>query len=445
MKKERNNAPKKKPQEEAEAPLWLVRTLQTLAYGIPLTFLAYVLYINYLPFGYEKTFTIDVGAEGDTDSSQAFYLEPSPDLSERKVAEDGSTYRELNGIAYAIFNPPVVLKDAEITVSVEGEGVSIIPPVIDFDPDDYEWDYEWDFTNEETAFQTKISDEARQRDWTRCSTSTAEVAEWLAMGGTKVPPPTATLSETRQSSVATLSSLRGGVPQGDDAAIYSASTPTETCVTIPVPDLEGNAFWFDGGMYFDGQSRLEMPGTVDLFENGPFTVYVEWTPQSSEGDNQQLAGHYNWELFQGSESIKFTIGRLNHATGSFESIEYAITDPKVFFNNTHELVAYYIPDQKSKRGYFGLYIDGVLVQTAQLRGDAIWQGYGAFDLSFGDSMHGSAETFVGTAKAVRYMQKNSLLQQYTYFAEPAINQWGFGVVSNGNDELIRRIILYTSK
>jgi hypothetical protein len=132
------------PTSELEPPRWLVLTLQILAYGIPLTFLAYVLYINYLPFGYEKTFTIDVGAEDDTDSSQPFYLEPSRDLSERMLAIDCTTYRELNGIANVIFKPDVVLKDAEITVSVEGDGVSIIPPYIDFNPNNYEWDYSWD-------------------------------------------------------------------------------------------------------------------------------------------------------------------------------------------------------------------------------------------------------------------------------------------------------------
>lgn len=130
--------------EELTAPRWLTITLTTLAYGIPLAFLAYVLYINYLPFGYEKTFTIDVGTEGDTDTRQPFYLEPSRDLSERKVAEDGTTYRELNGMANVVFKPDVVLKDAEITVSVEGDGVSIIPPYLDFDPHDYTWDYSWD-------------------------------------------------------------------------------------------------------------------------------------------------------------------------------------------------------------------------------------------------------------------------------------------------------------
>ena len=181
-----------------EPPRWLVFGLQFLAYAIPLSFLAYVLYINYLPFGYEKTFVIDVGSEGDTDSSQVFYLQPSADLGERKTAPDGTTYRELDGIAYAVFKPNVVLKDAEITIEVEGDGVSIIPPVIDFDPDTVNWDYEWDFTK--------------------------------------------------------------GIPN----------------------ELEGDAFYFDGCAYFDGKSRLELPESADMFEDGPFTVYAEWTPENNE-------------------------------------------------------------------------------------------------------------------------------------------------------------------
>jgi len=84
-----------------------------LGYAIPLAFLLYVLYINYLPFGYHKTFTINVGSNNDTKVSE-FYLEPSPDLSERKTAADGTPYRELNGMATAVFKPNVVLKNNKI-------------------------------------------------------------------------------------------------------------------------------------------------------------------------------------------------------------------------------------------------------------------------------------------------------------------------------------------
>jgi len=115
-----------------------------LGYAIPLIFLLYVLYINYIPFGYNKTFIIDVGSDNDTTVSE-FYLEPSQDLSEHKTNPDGTTYRELAGMTTAVFKPNVVLEDAEITVEVEGEGVSLISPYLDFDPNSIEWDKSWDF------------------------------------------------------------------------------------------------------------------------------------------------------------------------------------------------------------------------------------------------------------------------------------------------------------
>src|SRR3989338_2800467 len=61
------------------------------AYAIPLAVLLYVLYINFLPFGYNKTFVINVGAQDDT--SGEFRLDPSRYLSDRKTANDGTIYR----------------------------------------------------------------------------------------------------------------------------------------------------------------------------------------------------------------------------------------------------------------------------------------------------------------------------------------------------------------
>lgn len=118
------------------------------AYAIPLAFLLYVLYINYLPFGFSATYTIAVGAPGDTDASKPFYLEPSQSLSGRMTDASSTPYRTLNGLAYAVFNPGVVLKNATITASVTGgPGISIIPPTINFDPSSVKWDYSWDFAS----------------------------------------------------------------------------------------------------------------------------------------------------------------------------------------------------------------------------------------------------------------------------------------------------------
>ena len=131
-----------------------------LGYAIPISFLLYVLYLNYLPFGYHKTFTINVGSPNDTTPSE-FYLEPSKDLSDRMTNPDGSTYRTLNGMATAVFKPKAVLKDAKITVEINGDdGISIIPPHIDFDPNSVKWDHAWDFTKGVPKDLTNINNKA---------------------------------------------------------------------------------------------------------------------------------------------------------------------------------------------------------------------------------------------------------------------------------------------
>lgn len=304
--------------------------LTFLAYAIPIGFLLYVLYINFLPFGYNKTFTIDVGSANDTKVG-TFYLEPSKDLSERKtgIDENGKeyTYRELNGVAYAVFKPNVVLKDAEITIEVEGdEGISIIPPVIDFNPDDITWDYAWDFT------------------------------------------------------------------QG--------KTPEEL-------GLVGNAFPFDGAMYFDGKSRLELPDSADKFEDGPFTVYAEWTPVDSENNAQQIVGHYNWEIYQNKDSVEFRVGRMNDAQGPFYSIKYPIENTEDFFNTKHELIATYSPDPINGNGYIDLYVNKNLAGRTYLERDIISPEYnGRKNITLGKSDHGGGNFIKGYTSKIFF--KNSV-------------------------------------
>lgn len=275
-----------------------------LGYAIPLSFLLYVLYINYLPFGYHKTFTINVGSANDTTPGE-FYLEPSKGLSERMTNPDGSTYRTLNGMATAVFKPNVVLKDAKITVEVKGdEGVSLIPPTIDFDPNSIKWDYNWDFTN--------------------------------------------------------------GVPKD-------------------FINIKDRAFSYDSGIYFDGTARLELPKSANLFEDGPFSVYVEWVPNNDTGDGQQIIGHYNWELWQNKNSITYQIGRTNSATGETYSIKYPIVES--FFNTKHTAIAIYSPEEDGY-GYIKLIIDGALVGIVDIKQDKIFQDYnGDKNLSIGWTSH----------------------------------------------------------
>ncbi len=315
--------PRKKNTEQSPSKR-VIFWLQFSAYAIPLAFLLYVLYWNFLPFGYNKTFTIDVGSANDT--SGEFYLLPSRDLSERKTAPDGTTYRELNGTVYAIFKPEAVLKNAQITVSVEGEVVSIIPPVIDFNPDSVEWDYKWDFT------------------------------------------------------------------QG--------KTPEEL-------GLVGNAFPFDGAMYFDGKSRLELPDSADKFEDGPFSVYVEWTPEDAESDNQQIVGHFNWEIWQNNDSVEFRVGRMNRENGPAYSIKHPIDQS--FFNASHKILAIYNP---ADRGYIELFIDNNHIGRTYIDTDIIWNDYGSQNLSMGWTSHNyeSSPYLRGSIKKVNFLTKGVLTE-----------------------------------
>ena len=322
-----------------KSPVFWVRFT---AYAIPLAFLLYVLYWNFLPFGYNETFTINVGSSNDT--SGEFYLEPSKNLSERKTAPDGTTYRELNGMATAVFKPKAVLKNAKITVEVMGSGVSLIPPVIDFDPNSIKWDYSWDFTK-----------------------------------------------------------------------------------SIP-KDLIGDAFVFDGATYFDGKSKLELPNSANMFENGPFSVYVEWTPKDSEHDLQEIAGHFNWELLQNKNSVIFQVGRMNADKGLFYSLSYPIN--KEFFNAKHSALAIY---NSSENGYIDLFVDGNFAGRKYFGIDKIWKDYGGSqaNLSFGQWSKDTS-FFKGDLYKANIIGKNIL-----------INKSKINFITKGNSELNISIVSNT--
>src|SRR3989344_8968978 len=73
--------------------------IKSIPFVIPLAIIGYVVYWNWLPFGYEKTYVLDVGSEGDTDSSRDLYLRDLTDIgriSEPMIDENGNTYRDIN-------------------------------------------------------------------------------------------------------------------------------------------------------------------------------------------------------------------------------------------------------------------------------------------------------------------------------------------------------------
>lgn len=333
--------------------------IQIIAYFIPISFLFYVLYINFLPFGYDKTFIINVGSENDNNISQDFFLKPSKDISERKVDENGMAYRELGGIVYAVFKPKVVLKDVPVTVSVEGDDVYIIPPVIDFDPSYFNWDFFWDFTKNKT--------------------------------------------------------------------------PKEL-------GFVGNAFPFDGAMYFDGDSKIELPNTKNQFEDESFSVYLEYMPTEQKSETQQIIGHFNWEIWQNKDSVEFRVGRMNDKDGQAYSIKYPIDEN--FFNKKHTLLAIY---NSSEKGYMDLYIDNNFSGRKYFNLERIWKDYGNKNLSIGKSDHGDTTYMSGYIYDVGFMKKNILsVGENKYYNTNISDSISIPLFSNTVSKL-QKISIYVKK
>jgi len=129
----------KKDQRLKSRAFWL----RFFAYGMPFAFLLYMLYWNFLPFGYDKEFVIDVGSPYDM--SGEFRLKPSEYLSDRMSTTTMNglveTWREVSGPIYAVYNPSGVLRDKRMYIDVEGDNVTVMPLEIIDDYSRYDWDY----------------------------------------------------------------------------------------------------------------------------------------------------------------------------------------------------------------------------------------------------------------------------------------------------------------
>ncbi|MFT4303764.1 MAG: hypothetical protein ACMXYG_04305 [Candidatus Woesearchaeota archaeon] len=263
-----------------------------LAYIVPLIVIGLLIYVNWLPFGYQRTFVIDVGNSNDLDG--VFSIE---EFGVREMV-DGKYFRTLNGVAYAVFKPKVVLNNASYTVTLEGTNVSFLSmPSIDFD-----WDYDWTADN--------ILDD------------------------------------------------------------------------FIVVDSEGNSKELvvkDDCIYFDGDTRLVFPNSSDMFEEGPFAVYVEWVPEKAE-NRQQLIGHYNWEIEQNEDNVNFMIGRLTESN-SRPNIRLNIEEN--FYNLSYNLLAIYNP---SEDGYFELYINYEHINRRNIQNETLRPDYSQ-DLTIGNTFH----------------------------------------------------------
>lgn len=273
--------------------------IKFLAWTLPVIFVLVILYINFLPFGFTKTYNVYVLNDGKviSDSSRV-YLE---DSKGKQITNLTNVYDY--GTVYLVVKPYVILKNASVFVNLTGEDVYF--PLTNFNVSNISWDYNWDFTK-------------------------------------KVPL-----------------SLNG-------TAKY---------------DREKGCVYFNGSL----NQTLNYPESKDMFENDSFVIYARWNPEDSVGKSQQIVGHYNWELWQNNDSVRFMIGRLENKTGSMPSVSYKINSSE-FFNQNHSALLVYSPENIS--GYIELYVDNSFAGRAKIQNQTIWKDYnGDRNLSFGWSSH----------------------------------------------------------
>jgi|GEM_PF-1372407 len=424
-----------------------------IAWVLPIGILLTILYLNFLPFGYNKTLTIDVGTSGD-DKGQ-FYLDTSrADLGSRQEL-DGKTFRYLDGLAYAVYKPKVVLNNATIEAALEAdEGVNfILPP----DLTDVKWDYEWDANNIAEIFEIKTIESDLFKRFSNAKYE--EIAQEITIEN---------LNKELAIEVEWLAGEQSEILSGDVNAFHNQKTLTvkykDAQIDYKLPDFflgknhniliafEGkNLHIFVDGIaagkkslkqeinkegslkiskasntdsiklrkeirpeinikddcvYLDGKSRLVMPETADKFEEGSFTVYAKWTPELASS-SQQIIGHFNWEIWQNEKSVSFQVGRMSTSTGKFYKVSYPIEEN--FFNKEHDLIAIYNPISiNNQNGYIELFIDDVFAGREYFADETIWKDYGKEDLSIGWTTHNYERYpyFKGSICAVKYAHKS---------------------------------------
>ncbi len=162
-------------------------------------------------------------------------------------------------------------------------------------------------------------------------------------------------------------------------------------------DLIGSAFHFDRCTYFDGNSKLDLPESENIFETGPISIYASWKPES-DYPFQQIIGNFSWELRQDRDAVTLQIGRMDHASGTTHFVRYPI-QPE-FFNKQHTALAIYNPSVNG--GYMELYVDNIFAGRTYFGDSHIFPDYNeGFGLSFGKSFHTGSTFFKGCIYDVR--------------------------------------------
>ncbi len=405
-----------------------LKALKLFSYIIPFLIIGTVFYINYLPFGFQEKITLDVGNPNDTEGK--IFLEG--DLGPRQKV-DGEYFRYINGPAYLIYEPDSPLENTTVKLTWEGEGLTY-PKMPDLD---FAWDYEWDINNvgDDFIVETKKFDleDFKEREPIEIKNEEGEIIqdftkpfmisfEWeiekektLLDGDISLKQDLQYITLSSESflnryTLKDFSKEEEKIAEitfdGDDLFFYiDGEEQGDWGFKNKIEILNINNGFFknydqkdfekrieekDGCIYFKN-TRLEIPNSTNQFEEGPWVVYMEWIPETTDDSHQQLLGHFNWEIYQNKEQIQFNAGRMkldNQMTSLISEIQKESPVKK-----RHSLLALYQPNTEYKRhssesqGHITLFLNEELIGKRDFLNNSIREDYSQ-NLSMGHTRHG---------------------------------------------------------
>lgn len=430
---------------------------------IPLIVIGVILYLNFLPFGYSKEFVLDVGTSGD--DSGVLFLEGA--VGSRQEL-NGTSFRAIDGTATLVFSPQVILRNASVDVSLIGTDVYFVEqPSLD----NVSWDYSW---QGESFFDDFVVDAPHSLYSQFLNGETVDalgVKPWAVVVNYTALDSHSFLGDALVQDLKTLKfsvlnySLSYSLPDfylGANHSVLIGHTGTHLYMFVDsefVDKVAASMFVLtnttgaslismysdsitetvpivDGCLVFDGKSRLVYPNSSDMFEVGPFAVWVEWVP-TLKNNSQQLVGHFNWEVYQDSDKIQFRTGRMNNNSGPFYSVSSSFNN----FNQSNSLLALYSP---SDNGYIELFVNGKFAGQRSVGSDVLAIEYGTQDLSLGWTPHnfGNYPYFEGKICSVKFgyvaLEPSYVTSKSGKVADGS--EARFSIVGNGTlDEVIVRV------
>jgi hypothetical protein len=115
-------------------------SIRVLAWTLPVLFILLILYINFLPFGFQKEYTMTIGYDGSVvSSSPQMYLQ---DMMGNKITNLAGVYNY--SFVSLVLKPRFILKNAMVNASVIGDNIYFAKT--NFSAGNNSWDYLWNFS-----------------------------------------------------------------------------------------------------------------------------------------------------------------------------------------------------------------------------------------------------------------------------------------------------------